>query len=120
MVDNLAAPDPDSDEHLGESPFSDEQVTMALDRATCSAAGCLEPADCMHFMTSGLSEDAELVFSCFQHGEDWMYPVEFTRVDEQGWEGHWRHHLAQKRFRGDLLVEQYVRDLHDAPPALAD
>lgn len=119
MVDNLKEPDSGMDDHLGESPFTDEQVSMALDRATCSAQGCLEPADCMHFLTSGLSEDAELAFSCHQHGEDWMYPVDLAQVDEDGWE-YWRHHLGRKRFRGDLLVEDYVRVLHDAPPALAE
>ena len=63
MADDLQEPDLPGDEHLGEAPFSDEQVLMALDRAVCSAAGCLEPAECMHFFTSGLSEDAELVFA---------------------------------------------------------
>jgi hypothetical protein len=120
MADDLQEPDLPGDEHLGEAPYSDEQVLMALDRAVCSAAGCLEPAECMHFFTSGLSEDAELVFSCHGHGEDWMYPVDFTRIDEDGWEGYWRHHLGRKRFRGDLLVEAYVRRKYDAPPALAE
>jgi len=119
MVDDLKEPDPGMVDHLGQSPFNDEQVAMALDRAACSAAQCLEPADCMHFITSGLSEDAELVFSCREHGDDWMYPVDFSSIDEDGWE-RWRHRLAQKKFRGDLLIEDYVRRLYEAPPALAD
>ena len=119
MVDDLKEPDPGMDDHLGESPFTDEQVAMALDRATCSEAGCLEPADCMHFLTSGLSEDAELAFSCNRHGDSWMYPVEFSSIDNDGWE-RWRHNLGRKRFRGDLVVEDYVQGLYDAHPALAD
>jgi hypothetical protein len=120
MADNLLEPDLPGDEHLGEAPFTDDEVLMALDRAVCSEAECLEPAECMHFFTSGLSEDAELVFSCFQHGEDWMYPVDFSRVEEDGWEGYWRHHLGRKRFRGDKLVEEFVRKLYDPHPALVD
>ena len=116
---NFPAADPD-DRHLGDPPFDDEQVLMALERAVCSAQGCLEAADCMHFLTSARSVDAELVFSCGVHGEDWMYPVTYDQVRDDGWIAHWRRQLGVKPWRGDLLVEGYVRDLYEAPPALSD